>query len=137
MVNIPKEKQDKDLQASLINEQDGILMWMVEGCLEYLEMGLSPPPEIEEATNEYFSTQDYFKQWLEDCCELAPGHWEKPIILFNSWQKYAESIHEHAGSQKHLAQRLENAGFTSGKDGAHGGRYWRGLKVREHSGDAW
>jgi putative DNA primase/helicase len=56
---------DLKLEAKLRAESAGILRWMIDGCLDWQANGLRRPQSVVEATEEYFSNQDTFGQWLD------------------------------------------------------------------------
>ena len=70
LVQIPKsEIIDKDvLDAILWRERDGILQWLAEGLLDYLQNGLQEPAAVTQATAEYREESDPLGQFLTDCC---------------------------------------------------------------------
>jgi putative DNA primase/helicase len=131
-VSFQGEECDPNLGEALRAEAGGILRWIVEGALEYQRIGLAPPDVVLEATNEYFSAENLFHQWIEDCCECSPDFWAKPTPLFQSWKHYAENAGEAAGAQKDLVGKLESAGFEKGKTGGKG-RFYKGLKIKSYS----
>jgi putative DNA primase/helicase len=51
-VTIPDERKDANLGEKLAQERDGILGWLVEGCLAYQRDGLGEPAVIKAATAE-------------------------------------------------------------------------------------
>lgn len=55
---IPAEKRDPKLIEKLNAELPGILSWMIQGCLDWQKQGLSPPPAVKSATDEYLSAED-------------------------------------------------------------------------------
>ena len=107
-----------------------ILQWIVEGAAAYENEGLKPPVIVQEATNTYFESEDYFNDWVKACCELEANAYENPTNLFNSFKTFAEEINEPTGTNREFRYRLEKAGFTRGSSSAKGGRYWQGLKLR-------
>ena len=133
-VTIPPEERDPDLSEKLRTELGGILRWAIDGCLAYRREGLNPPPVVLDATDEYFRAQDAFRQWIEDCCDEGPDYWERPQLLFRSWEKYAGDAHEDVGSEKRFAERLEKTGFLKTKSSKYGGRAWVGLRLNEETG---
>jgi putative DNA primase/helicase len=135
IVTIHELDRDPDLPDKLKTEWPGILQWMINGCLEYQDGGLRPPECVKAATAEYFAAQDTFAQWIDDSCDVGPARWDSPTRLFNSWKDYAEALSERPGNRNDFADRLTNAGFEPGRDSAHGGRYWKGLRVKSVSGD--
>ena len=108
-------KVDRQLEAKLRFEWPGILRWMIEGCLDWQRNGLARPESIVSATEAYFSEQDLFGQWLEDCCDVnldSATMWDLTGSLFDSWEKYAETAGEKPGSAKSFAESLRKRGFS-------------------------
>ncbi|WP_340109473.1 phage/plasmid primase, P4 family [Pikeienuella sp. HZG-20] len=66
-VRIPDERKDLKLGEKLWAERDGVLAWMFEGLLAYLEDGLRPPETVLEATREYREDSDPIGQFLAAC----------------------------------------------------------------------
>ena len=122
--------RDPHLAETLTHEYEGILQWIVEGAAAYENEGLKPPVIVQEATNTYFESEDYFNDWVKACCELEANAYENPTNLFNSFKTFAEEINEPTGTNREFRYRLEKAGFTRGSSSAKGGRYWQGLKLR-------
>jgi len=61
-----KEKADNRLGEKLRAEAQGILAWLVQGCLEWQKRGLAPVPEcIRQATGEYRKQTDPIMSFLE------------------------------------------------------------------------
>jgi putative DNA primase/helicase len=51
IVTIPVDERDTQLVERLKAEWPGILQWMIDGCLDWQEMGLAPPEAVIEATD--------------------------------------------------------------------------------------
>jgi putative DNA primase/helicase len=62
---------DRQLEDKLLLEAPGILQWIVEGCLDWQANGLIRPAVVQAATADYFSDQDVFGHWIEECCDVA------------------------------------------------------------------
>lgn len=72
-VQIPEEKQDKELRQKIINrELSGVLMWALEGCLEWQRIGLAPPDSISDAVQEYRLQMDTIGSFLDECTVPDP-----------------------------------------------------------------
>lgn len=89
-VQIPADEVDPLLPEKLWAERDGILAWMVQGCLDWMQGGLRPPALIEDATRDYRSESDPMREFLEKQCEItgAPADFETARDLgdaFNAW----------------------------------------------------
>lgn len=70
-VQIAAEDVDPGLPEKLWAERDGILAWMVQGCLDYLQGGLREPAAILAATAEYRSESDPLGNFLKTECEIT------------------------------------------------------------------
>jgi putative DNA primase/helicase len=70
-VQIPKEDRDPLIVQRMMAEASGILNWMVEGALQYLEQGLSPPAQISQATQDLRADADPYGKFLESCCVVS------------------------------------------------------------------
>ncbi|MEM9522871.1 MAG: phage/plasmid primase, P4 family [Pseudomonadota bacterium] len=68
---IPKEEVDASLPAKLRSEAAGVLRWMVEGALDWMESGLQVPDSITDATNEYREESDPLRVFLLTKCEIT------------------------------------------------------------------
>src|SRR5262245_33882541 len=106
-VTIPPGERDPDLPAKLQGELPGIMMWAVEGCLEWQTDGLAPPKTVSDATVAYLDAEDVIAAWMEECGERDPNGWESYANLFASWAQWAVKNGEHIGSQKQFIGRLE------------------------------
>lgn len=65
---IAEDRRNPHLVDDLMGEAPGILNWLIDGLMDYLEGGLSPPASITHATAEYRKESDPLGQFLEECC---------------------------------------------------------------------
>ena len=129
VVTIPTARRELDLAESLKREWPGILQWVIDGAIEYHKKGLAPPKVVADATNEYFSAEDSFAQWLEDCTEFGANYTSTNTGLFASWKNYAEHANTKVGDRRTFNERMQALGFESGNSRARGGRFWSGLQL--------
>lgn len=90
LVQIAKEDVDRSLPDVLKAEASGILTWLVEGCLKYLQDGLEEPEQIRAATEEYRQESDKLRYFLQNECLItgSPDDFERGRDLadaFNAW----------------------------------------------------
>jgi putative DNA primase/helicase len=81
------EAPDRELEKKLKQEAEGILHWMIAGCLDWQANGLVQPPSVRAATEQYFADQDVFGQWLDECCEDGRGNdriWDTASIYLRA-----------------------------------------------------
>lgn len=124
-VTIPEAEQDGTLPAKLKAELPGILAWALQGCLDWQANGLQTPGVVKEATATYRAEQDVIAAWLADCCVTEPGAAATARELYASWKTWCEANGEREGTQRALATRLTERGFTSSRD-KHS-RNWDGI----------
>jgi putative DNA primase/helicase len=118
---------DRELEQKLLAEAPSILKWMVEGCLDWQRNGLVRPKSVQEATEEYFSDQDVFKQWQAEECICEPGNKDLSTassFLYRSWSDFAKAAGVKPGTTSTFKENLKNAGFP----------YYKGKKAREYFG---
>ena len=135
---------DRNLDEKLKAEWPAILRWMIEGCLDWQDNGLTRPQSVCEATDTYFSDQDLLGQWLEEETDAEPDNRTKSEAsgaLYSAWSNYAIRSGERPGSQKAFAAEMRKRGFEAFRTGSLG-RGFRGIRLRvaaRHSdgSDAW
>ncbi|QDM34789.1 hypothetical protein FNL55_15815 [Tardiphaga sp. vice352] len=118
---------DRELEQKLQGEASAILQWMIEGCLDWQQNGLSKPAIVLAATEEYFSDQDMFAHWLVEECETDIHNMDKSeasSVLFKAWRDYALSSGSTPGTQLSFKDQMTRHGF----------KYFRGRRVREFFG---
>jgi len=135
-VQIPVEERDPALPEKLKAEWPAILRWMLDGCLEWQQVGLAPPKIVTDATEEYFEDQNTLQQWLDECTtDGGPYAFASVNQLFASWKQWCDARNLYPGSATSLGDSLSDAGFAR-KKGAKGKRGFRGLVVKPaDSGD--
>lgn len=128
-VTIPAAERDKELPGKLKAEWGGILAWAIEGCLDWQRDGLTPPPAVASATDEYLAGEDSLGLWVTECCTTSGYGNEAGARLFSSWRTWAEAAGEQAGSQRRFTQALLARGFEQTR--LHGGtRGFQGIYLR-------
>jgi putative DNA primase/helicase len=113
-VVIPPAERDKTLGEKLRKEWPGILAWAVQGCLQWQEIGLAPPPAVTNATNAYMEAEDALGTWIGEYCMHDPNGWELTKTLFAGWKAWCEKSGEWIGTMKRFSQNLELRGPSYG-----------------------
>lgn len=67
-VQIPEAERDEKLIERLWKERAGILNWLIDGLVAYLEGGLQEPQQVLDATNDYRADSDPYGSFLKECC---------------------------------------------------------------------
>ncbi len=70
-VQIPSAERDEALGKKLWAERAGILNWLIEGLMDYLEGGLQEPVAVLDATRGYREDSDPIGAFLKDACVVS------------------------------------------------------------------
>lgn len=103
----PMEKVLAEFQA----ESAGILNWLLEGAIAYLEEGLVSPPEIAAATEDYRGDMDPTGEFTRACVEQAAGEdvtARDMYLAYTAWC-HANSVKPYA--EKGFAAIMTQKGF--------------------------
>ena len=130
---IPTEERDLHLKEKLQDEWPGILAWMIEGCLQWQEKGLSPPPAVIDATAAYLDGEDSLAAWIDERCERDANAWEPLTALYGSWSDWCVKAGEFAGTNRRFADNLESKGFADHRRNV--GRGFFGLRIKVPASD--
>lgn len=123
-------RQDKQLPVKLKAEAEGILAWLVRGCLDWQKNGLGMPPEVVEATAEYRNEEDIFGQFIEERCTVGQEFVAKFADIFGDYKAWAEAGGEKRPlGRNQVGKELKDRKFT---DYDNAGRWYRGLKLRNN-----
>ncbi|MBU1868787.1 DNA primase, partial [Patescibacteria group bacterium] len=127
-----KKKQIKDYHEKLLEERDGILQWMLEGCLEWQSEGLGEPKEVEDATKDYKSDMDILGDFLADCCVIEQGAEVTNKTLREAYAGWCGKNGEKEITPKTFSTRLQERGFMKSRNlKTERGRGWKGIRVRD------
>lgn len=139
-VQIPKGERDPLLGQKLFEERAGILNWMVEGLVAYLEGGLQEPDTVLAATQEYRDESDPTGAMLTEATVVDGSDSfitaRDLIEAFRFWQyergegvwgerTVSNRMKEKAGKWKHPASGRT---FVGGKSGVTG---YRGIRLTD------
>jgi putative DNA primase/helicase len=126
-VVIPPGERDPHFGDKLKDEWQGILQWMIDGCLDWQERGLAPPEAVTRTTDDYFEAQDSFTTWIDECCERDPNAWTMSTPLFESWKAWAVRAGMRFGNITEFAETMEKARFTRKR--TNSGKGYEGLRL--------
>jgi putative DNA primase/helicase len=122
--------KNDQLADKLKTELPGVLAWLVRGCSEWQETGLTPSSAIEQATTDYRQSQDVVAAFLDDCCDVSPNYVCRAGLLYKIYKKWALDNGEILLSGKYFGDALTEKGLGPGK-GTHGTRVRKGLDLKE------
>lgn len=127
---IPQARRDPSVKARLKDVEESspaILAWAVEGCLRWQEDGLGVPGVVEEATERYRLDMDPLRDFIADCCVLAPHAWTPAAKLREAYEQYCqENGEKRLLNTKEFAEGLRSRGGEQHR-GSKGVKGWRGI----------
>jgi putative DNA primase/helicase len=132
-VTISDEQKDEELPKKLQKEAEGILAWMVKGCLLWRGDGLGTPPEIEESSKSWRDAMDPLKDFLEDECWMGDELWVTSSNLWRAYKTWSDNNGEHAFGRRRFGDRLKVLGCKSSR--RNGPRSWDGIALKKDPQD--
>jgi putative DNA primase/helicase len=129
-VEIPEDKQIKDLAQQLKPEYPGILAWCVRGCLDWHNNGLRSPVEVEDATAAYRKEQDALAWFIDEECSVIDTLTCKASVLYERYRKCAELNGRVASSRDAWGAAMTEKGFVRY---TNNGTWYRGIALRSFS----
>jgi putative DNA primase/helicase len=119
---------DKNLEAKLWAERDGILRWMVEGAGKYLASGnLSLSPMILAEQRQYRRDSDLLGEFLADCTVADPASRVLDQELFARWRHWCDTNGHKACTKRTFTVRLDERGFPIRP--SNGKKFYTGLRA--------
>lgn len=125
----PPESQDKTLPEKLWREREGILAWLVSGCLAWQREGLREAQAVVDETEAYKSEMDTLQEWLEECCIADPSARTPFVKLYENYESWCKENDQEPLGKRAFGNRLTEKGFPAVKI-MKGGRARRGLRLR-------
>lgn len=115
-----------DLDKQILDtERDGILNWLIKGCLQWQKESLKPPAKVRNAVNEYRKDCDVIGEWMESCCAVGPEYRAEKRTTYNSYKCWSVENGMRPLSGKGFSRRLRERVF----DLDAGKRNYIGFKV--------
>ncbi len=120
-----KEK-DKDLKTNFRRPEnrEGVLKWLVEGCLEWQEHGLQIPDCVIKSRDQFAKNEDYLGQFLKEMMEHHPENetMEMKFTQFyelfeNWWKENIDKRDNRAPHKNSIAKEMRDRGYKLEKKG--------------------
>lgn len=135
-------KEERGLDDKLTAEAQGILAWLVQGCLEWQKHGLTEPEAVIRETLAYREAEDTFSRFATEMglvfradLEIQAGELQR---LLAEWadtegivaprQEVATWLHEHDATQRRKKWKDDGGKRRQA-------RFWTGIGVADAAGD--
>lgn len=124
-VKFPDDKRDPWLEQRLLDECDGILAWMVQGCLDWKHGGLKPSALVRRESASYRKESDLMGEFLDDKTDSDPNGRIEQSEAYLKWCTWATLNGVRHGAKKSFTRKLDERGHIEVK--SNGKRYYSGL----------
>lgn len=131
-VKVAEADVDKDLPAKLYAEREGILRWIVQGCLEWQRVGLADPEIVRGATSEYREESDAVGRYLAERVVFGTEEIVPRAVIRKAYETWCEEQGYQPLGARRFAARLRELGVTDAnkKIGMTVVNAWRGCRLR-------
>lgn len=112
---------DKELFEKLKAEAEGILAWMVEGCMRWTDEGLGDCNTVKDATHSYRTGEDYFQEFLDESIKQSAGAFTPSEDIWrrhNSWA--TNNGYAKMPNSNRLGIAMSNKGYKSVQQSVQG-----------------
>ena len=127
---VPPEQRDPRVKAILRDPKQGgaaILTWAIQGCLAWQRDGLGVPSKVEAATAAYRADMDPLRDFIAECCLVAPNAWAPIDDLWHAYDRWRQENGEKLFlTRRQFGERLTHRGHVPER-GTGGTRIRRGI----------
>lgn len=86
------EQRDFDIVVGeLLEEAPGILNWLIEGAIDYLENGLVVSEETRTNTDDYFDEMDPTAMFIRDCINVVQGESVGARSMYQAYKAHCDA----------------------------------------------
>lgn len=112
------------------NAGGAVLSWLIEGAKKAVEEDFKfiLPKKVSDAINEYKESNNWFKHFLNECCEVDSSYEEKSGEVYQEYRAYCLRTGEYIRSTTDFYSALSSNGFNRRK--TKGYNIIRGLKLK-------
>lgn len=128
-------REDKGLDDALRQEAGAILHLLIQGCLEWQRIGLSPPPSVISATENLFNELDTLGRFISERLERDASSFVSTTELLKSYSSFLSENGEiqHIDERRLIAEIRERCGCELARVRTDNGqrRGLRGVRIKD------
>jgi P4 family phage/plasmid primase-like protien len=124
-VHFSENEKDPILEQKLLEERNGILMWMIEGAQLYLKDGICISPSMRQELNTYRSDSDLLGEFLTEKTIDSKIEKVTQTSLYSCYKHWSLESGLKPMTKKSFTLRLAERGYKESKSG--GNRFYVGL----------
>lgn len=109
--SVPANEIIENLDQKLIkNEGPGILQWIIDGAIKYLNSGLNTPESVKTASKEYATEEDALSRFVEECLIIGGGEYARVSSseMNQTYAQWCNRENENEISNTALGRALRN-----------------------------
>lgn len=122
-----EQRDMEEVVAELLEERSGILRWLVDGLIDFLDNGLVIPAEIKASTEEYRDDMDPVGEFCRACVEAHAGGEVQARDMFKAYVAWCHANSVKTFQEKTFSGIMHQKAFRKQK-----GRIRKYLDVRLH-----
>lgn len=123
----------KNYTDYLVDKAGGaVLKWLIEGTKKAIDedFKFSLPKKVADAINEYKESNNWFKHFLNECCEIDSSYEEKSGEVYQEYRAYCLRTGDYVRSTTDFYSALSSNGFMKRK--TNQGIVINGLKLKSY-----
>jgi len=125
-----QHEQNQNLLTELKEEQQGILNWLIDGCLLWQKEGLKPVPEkVNMATQMYQADNDVLSDFIFSRCKVDQNYMTKARTLYSEYVDWAGSEGVQRADIISSTAFGRRMGDKFSSDHMEDGTYYKGVKL--------
>lgn len=108
----------KNYTDYLVDKAGGaVLSWLIEGAKKAIDedFKFTLPKKVSDAIDEYKESNNWFKHFLNECCELDSSYEEKSGDLYQEYRSYCLRTGDYVRSTGDFYAALSSNGFVRRK----------------------
>ena len=131
-----ERRADIGLIKKLIEQDAGILAWLVKGCLIWQKHGLQPPPKVVAEVKDYQQAEDNVGAFVDYACYLDEKAWVGASQLYQAFEEWWKKFVSRNPILQKKFGTLMRKRFKAEKVGGVYRYYGIGLLEQDHLDDS-
>jgi putative DNA primase/helicase len=110
------DRKDKDLKSKLLNEIDGIFLWMIDGLQRLQDTGkFTIPTSCENELSKYLENSNSVVSFIVDQCEIKKqdDYWTGYQELYNNYRDFCRNAGVHPFKKTEMRQEIIDRQFKN------------------------
>ena len=116
-------EQDKTLKIAFTedNAKSSVLNWLIDGYVKLTDEGLTPPPSVITATEEYSHESDKIQLFADECLVKTGNTDVKTSVVYSAYKKWCSANQMYPESNRVFNQSIRSLGEVKRKRPTEGG----------------